>query len=91
MSTYKSFETVGELIDILSQIPRDTKILKLNDNMEQHGYRIGSYINTEIEKFSIKRVNTYDAFDGTPYSYDCISRIWGDSKEEEVNLTGILI
>lgn len=86
MSNYKHYETVGELIDILSQIPRETFIVTDNNNMEQRGYSKGGIINISIKNYTISKRDTYDAFDGTPYSYDCIM----DTREgETVSFTGI--
>lgn len=93
MSKYVRFETVGDLIDILQTLPRDTKIFHDNDNMEQRGYKVGDCINTDIAKFEVERRDTYDAFDGTPYSYDCITKLYDEKniKEGTKILEGIVL
>lgn len=73
LTGYKNYKTVGELIDILSTVPRDTLIITKNSNtMEKIGFQIGDTINIELRKFKTEKRWTCDAFDGTNYSYDAI-------------------
>lgn len=65
---YKTIKTVGELREILQNLPNDMPLLSYQSDMEKSGYVNKVYI--DALNMAIKEKKTYDAFDYTPYSYE---------------------
>lgn len=59
--------TVGELREYIKDLPDDTRLVTYHQGMEQSGYMNKAFVHVENMKSCIKE--TWDAFDGTPYSY----------------------
>lgn len=64
---YKTIKTVGELREILQNLPNDMPLLSYQSDMEKSGYVNRVYI--DALNMAIKEKKTYDTFDYTPYSY----------------------
>lgn len=64
---YKTIKTVGELREILQNLPNDMLLLSYQSDMEKSGYVNRVFI--DALNMAIKEKKTYDAFDYTPYSY----------------------
>jgi hypothetical protein len=77
MITVARVRTVGELKEYIKDLSDDMTIVKYHSDMEKSGYlpRLGIYTNKMVSE----RVETYDAFDGTPYTYEAFSSSDDDS------------
>lgn len=62
--------TVGELREQIKYLPDDTLVVTYHQGMEQSGYMNKAFLHTENMESCLK--NTWDAFDGTPYSYSAL-------------------
>lgn len=72
--------TVKEMIEHLQTLPQDAVCITTNSNtMEQRGDELATLPRYSSEG-DVSKVNTHDAFDGTPYSYDCYSTQGGNLK-----------
>lgn len=60
-------KTVGELKEYLSNLPDDMLLLVYREDMETSGYQYGASI--RVASMEKERRETWDRFDGTPYSY----------------------
>lgn len=69
--------TVGQMKEIIKDLPDDTPIISYQSDMEKHGYQGISYPYTQ--KMVSEKRETYDAFDYTPYSYPVFSPSEDDS------------
>lgn len=77
MITVARVRTVGELKEYIKDLSDDMTIVKYHSDMEKSGYLPMLGICTC--KMVSERVETYDAFDGEPYTYEAFSSTDDDS------------
>lgn len=63
-----TIKTVGDLKKLLEGIDDSTLVVSFREGMEKRGYLQECY--ADVGKFNKKEINTFDVFDGTPYSYE---------------------
>lgn len=61
-------KTVGELKEMIKDLPDDMKLVMYKSNMETSGYQNSVY--TSVEDMVSKKKHTYDRFDGISYDYE---------------------
>lgn len=65
--------TVGELKQFIADLPAETPIAFYEDGMEKHGFMPSVHIN--VRNMEKEVVQTYDAFDYTPYHYERLNTV----------------
>lgn len=70
-------KTVGELKEIIKDLPDEAPIVMYRSDMEKSGYQAKAGI--RAENMVSERRETYDAFDYTPYHYEVFSPTHDDS------------
>ena len=64
--------TVGELREMIAELPNDMKIIHFESTMEKHG--CFPNVTARVEKRSPIEKQTWDRFDGTDYTYESYER-----------------
>lgn len=70
-------KTVGELKEVIKDLPDDMKLVMYKSNMETSGYQNAIY--ASVEAMASETKHTWDRFDGTNYDYE----VYTDSKDGE--------
>lgn len=60
--------TVGELRDVIRDLPDDTPVIGYQSDMERSGYQ--KAVSARSTHMVSEERETYDAFDYTPYTYE---------------------
>lgn len=60
--------TVGELRDVIRDLPDDTPVIGYQSDMERSGYQ--KAVDARPSHMVSEKRETYDAFDYTPYIYE---------------------
>lgn len=63
--------TVGELREVIKDLPDNTPVVGYQSDMERSGYQRRVYARSA--HMTSKKRETYDAFDYTPYTYEVFS------------------
>ena len=63
-------KTVGELKKFIKELPDDMLLANYESNMETRGYR--NRLLCEVVNMKRETKGTYDAFDGTYYTYEVL-------------------
>lgn len=68
--------TVGELREFIANLPDSTPLAQYENGMERHGFMPNAHIN--VRNMEKEEVQTYDAFDYTPYHYERLNPVSKD-------------
>ena len=72
--------TVGELKEKLKNVPDDLFIVEYHSDMEKHGI-MQAFPICEITRVKERKIQTYDRFDYTSYSYTVYEQDKNGNKE----------